>query len=311
MIELATMFGKKLFFILLVGLLFWEIYKVDSMFPVDNYSQGNSLILEEVFRNSKSVVDEKIKLITVTYNKNTSLYLTKSVTPSQALLSLGYPVSSTNRIFSTSPANKLYNETHILVQTYRTTLNSLKVQIPFDTVTKGSSLCARLAKPIVEQEGVLGVKTQIIEKYYLEDKYISERIVAENIEREPVEKIISYTGANHDPKSVTQLGYNKAHWEGVVDALNATEEEKKWLKFTMKWESGYNAENDKSYYKGLFQWDPCLWYKLYPNDNIFDGYAQIRNTLNKVRAGAHPKYMWPNVYQKYLDAGYPPLSWLP
>jgi len=309
-IELATMFRKKLFFILLITALFAEIYKVDSMFPTNNYLLDNTFSLEEVFRNKKATEDEKIKIITITHNKNSSVYLTKRTTPAQALLSLGFPVGNNNRIFSTSPADNLFTESHILVQTYRTELSSLKVEIPFEIEKKGTALCAKLAKPTVEQEGVLGVKTQIIEKYYLEDKFISERVVSEKIEREPVNEIISITGASHEPESVTQLGPNKAFWESVVDGLNATEEEKRWLKFTMYWESGCNAENNKGFYKGLFQWNPCLWYQLYPNDNIFDGYAQIRNTLNKVRAGAHPKNMWPAVYKKYLGI-YPPLSWLP
>lgn len=309
-IELTTMFWKKIFFILLATILFWEIYYVDSMFPVISYSEGNPSILEEVFRNQKTIEDTKIKVITVTYNQNSSVYLTKSINPTQALLSLGYPVTSSNRIFSTSPTNTLYTDSHILVQTYRTQLSTITTDIPFETITKDTSLCARLAKPVVEQKGVLGVKTQIIETYYLEDKFISERVVSESIDKEPVDEIISYTGANHEPHSVTQLGYNCDHWNSVVDSLNATDEEKQWLKFTMKLESGCNAESNKSTYKGLFQWSPCLWYRLFPNDNIFDGYAQIRNTLNKVRAGAHPKNMWPAVYRKYLQQ-YPPLSWLP
>jgi hypothetical protein len=310
MVELATMFRKKIFFILLISILFLEIYHIDSMFPISSYSEGNPSVLEEVFRNKKAVLDEKIKIVTVTYNKNSSTYLTRSKTPNQALLSLGYPVRSVNRILSTSPADRLHTDSHILIQTYRTELSSLTVEIPFKTETKGTVLCAKLAKPVVEQEGVLGVKTQTIEKYYLEDKFISERVISESIDKEPVDKIISYTGANHDPHSVTQLGHNCDYWNSVVDSLHATEEEKRWLKFTMRLESGCNAESNKSFYKGLFQWSPCLWYSLYPNDNIFDGYAQIRNTLNKVRAGAHPKNMWPAVYRKYLQQ-YPPLSWLP
>ena len=310
MIELATMSRKKIFFVLLISVLFLEIYYINSIFPVSSYSKGSPSVLEETFRNKKAVLDEKIKIVTVTYNKNSSMYLTRSITPTQALLSLGYPVSNSNRIFSTSPADRLYTDSHILIQTYRRELSNLTVEIPFRTETKGTVLCAKLAKPVIEQEGVLGVKTQIIEKYYLEDKFISERIVSESIDKEPVDKIIAYTGANHDPDSVTQLGYNCNHWNSVVDSLNATDEEKQWLRFTMKWESGCNAEHNKGFYKGLFQWSPCLWYSSYPNDNIFDGYAQIRNTLNKVRAGAHPKYMWPAVYKKYLQQ-YPPLSWLP
>ena len=77
----------------------------------------------------------------------------------------------------------------------------------------------------------------------------------------------------------------------------------------MRKESGCNAEHNRGTYKGLFQWEPCLWYRLYPTDNIFCGETQIKNTLAKVRAGANPKYMWPAVYKLYV-AQYGELSWL-
>ena len=78
----------------------------------------------------------------------------------------------------------------------------------------------------------------------------------------------------------------------------------------MRWEYGCNAESDKDdFYKGLFQWSPCQWYSQFPTDNIFDGKAQIRRTLQKLRAGADPEYMWPAVYKRYV-ATYGELSWL-
>lgn len=305
------MTGRKIFFIILLVLLSFEIDKISQIFPVTtptNHSQ--SLIISDLFADTTEEVNEEIKFVTVIYNSRSKSHLTRGVTPTSSLITLGYPITTMNRIYSTSPTNKLYTNSFILVKTYSSLISDVTVQIPYDTVTKGAPLCAKLSEKVTEQRGVLGVKTQRIEKLYLGDEYITERLLEEVIVESPVTEIITMKGPEHTPTSVTQLSYNCDYWYGVVNSLDATEEEKEWLRFTMKWESNCNAESDKSSYKGLFQWGPCIWYKLYPNDNIFDGYTQIRNTLNKVRAGGHPKHMWPAVYRKYLES-HEPLSWLP
>lgn len=305
------MTGRKIFFIVLLAVLLFEIDRIGQIFPaVTPKDSHHSQILSDVFADRTQKVDERIKFVTVIYNSQSRNHITRGLTPTSSLASLGYPVSTKNKVYSTSPADKLYTNSYILVKTYSSLISDVTVHIPYDTVTKGTSLCERLSEKVTEQKGVLGVKTQRIEKLYLGDKFITEKLLEETIIKPPVTEVIAVTGANHTPTSVTQLSSNCDYWYGVVNALDATEEEKEWLRFTMKWESGCNAESNKSKYKGLYQWEPCLWYKLYPNDNIFDGHAQIRNTLSKVRAGGHPKYMWPAVYEKYLKS-HPPLSWLP
>ena len=161
------------------------------------------------------------------------------------------------------------------------------------------------------QQGVLGAMTQTIKKTYQGGDLVASEIMNKSVVKNPVKEIIILEGPNDSPDQVPQIGYNCPYWESYIDNdVTAFDEEKQWLKFTMRWESGCNGESNKnSYYKGLFQWDPCLWYEQYPNDNIFDGKAQIKRTLEKLRAGARPQYMWPAVYKKYV-ATYGELSWL-
>lgn len=301
MIELSTMFLKRLFLLIASGIIFFATFKLDSLNPVNNYIEYTPNSFDTIFRGGNNLVDERIKIVTVTYSDITSVHLTRGSTPTNALVLLGYPLTNRNRVYSTSPIDFLVNESHILVQTYNTRLINQEVIIPFNTVTKGSSMCPRISSTIVEQEGVSGRKKQTIEKFYLGEKYISERIISEVVESEPVTRIITLSGASDLPQSVTQLGPRCDYWEGVVNSLDASDEEKQWLRFTMRWESGCNAENNKSTYKGLFQWEPCLWYRLYPNDNIFDGKAQINRTLQKIRLCADPAKMWPGVYKKYVQ----------
>ena len=301
MIELFTMFGKKIIWVVFTILAFALIYRLDSNYPINNYSGRSEFQIEEIFRNGKSKLDSKIKIVTVTQEGNTSVHLTKGSTPAEALLSLGYHLGNNIRIVSTSPSNILYNDTYILLQTYNTKLVEREMIIPFGTITKGSSLCPRVSQTVVEQEGEAGRMIQTVEQFYLGDKFISEEIISQSVERSPIQRVIAISSANDSPQSVTQLGPRCDYWEGIVNSLDATEEEKQWLRFTMRWESGCNAENNKSFYKGLFQWDPCLWYKIYPNDNIFDGRAQISKTLQKIRQCADPAKMWPGVYKKYVQ----------
>jgi hypothetical protein len=301
MIELSTMFGKKIIWVVFTVIAFVITYKLDSNYPINNYSETSSSPFEDVFKNESDIFDNRIKVITVTDDNNTLVHLTRGKTPTDALASLGYRLGNNIRVVSTSPLDKLYNESYILLQTYNTELVEREITIPFETITKGSSLCPKVSHTIVEQEGELGKMKQIVELFYLGDKFISERIISQSVEKAPLQRILLLSGADDSPQSVTQLGPRCDYWEGVVNSLDATEEEKQWLRFTMRWESGCNAESNKSFYKGLFQWDPCLWYKIYPNDNIFDGNAQIYRTLQKVRQCADPAKMWPGVYKKYVQ----------
>lgn len=248
-----------------------------------------------------------IKKIGVCYDGKTTFHLVRSGTPITALIDLNYPVSNRSRITSTSPISFLYNNSYILVETYKSTIEELMIDIPFETVRKGDVLCQKLAKEEIEQEGVLGLMVQKIEKVYVGNTLIAEEVIEERIEREPRPQIIVIQGSGDLLSSVPKRGANCSYWGRYIDGINATEEEKRWLKSVMDCESRCNAESNISYYKGLFQWDPCLWYRIYPDKNIFSGEEQIAMTLQKLREGGHT--MWPACHRQYKSK-YGELSWL-
>lgn len=260
--------------------------------------------------NLDSIAKLQTKYITVDNDGDIQHFLTNASTPIDALIENGYSVSNMNRVITSSPLNVLTNNAYIIIQTYRTTIEEINITVPFERILQGSSLCQKLNQKIVSQQGVLGITAQTFKKTYQGGDLVASEIVNENILRAPVKEIVILEGPDDDPSQVPQIGYNCSYWESYIDNnVSATDEEKQWLKFTMRWESGCNAENNKDYYKGLFQWDPCIWYEQFPNDNIFDGKIQIAKTLYKIRAGARPQYMWPAVYKKYV-ATYGELSWL-
>jgi hypothetical protein len=251
-----------------------------------------------------------VKFLTINYDGEVKRFFSRSHSPVTALIDSGYSVSNKNRIVSTSPISQLNNNSHIQVYTYKTTIDEILLEIPFETILKGSVLCQSLSQEIREQEGVLGIMSQRIKRTYRGGMLVAEEIVEENVEREPRPEIIVIRGPQDLPDSVPQRGYDCSFWNSYIDNnVSATEEVKQWLKFVMKCESGCNAESNKSFYKGLFQWHPCLWYKQYPNDNIFDGENQIKRTLQKLREGANPNQMWPGCHRRY-KATYGELSWL-
>ncbi len=260
--------------------------------------------------SEEALGDNSIKFVTVNYDGEIKKFFSRSQSPVTALIDSGYSVSNRNRIVSTSPISHLYDGAYIQVYTYKTTIDEILLEIPYKTILNGEILCRSLAQEIIEQEGVLGVMSQRIKRTYKGDMLIAEEIVDETIEREPRPQIIVIRGPQDLPDSVPQRGYDCGHWETYINnSINATTEEKTWLKFIMYCESGCNAESNKSFYKGLFQWNPCLWYKQYPNDNIFDGEAQIKRTLQKLREGANPNQMWPACHRRYKNT-YGELSWL-
>lgn len=301
--------SKRILFLILMALFTLELYQFSSYYPI----KAEGVVREDIFAEilgQKQIEDEpSVKGIYVKYDSEVEYALVRANTPSEALLNLGYRIGDNTKLTTTSLNESLFDNSIIVIQTYKVEIEEKTITIPFETITNGSALCSRLSKKAVEQAGEPGVMTQRIERVYLEDRLIEEKVVEEKTIKEPVTQIFTYIGAEHTPTSAQNLGYNCGHWDAVVDSLSATEEEKRWLKFTMRGESGCNAEHNKGTYKGLYQWHPCLWYKQYPNENIFDGNTQIRITLRKVRDGGNPRYMWPGVYKKYV-AKHGELSWL-
>lgn len=255
--------------------------------------------------------EERIpKLITVVHDGVVRKHLTLANTPFDALMSLGYEISNKNKVTTTSPLDKLYDNAYISIESYKTTIDDITLSVPYEKIVKGGTLCQKLSEEILEQKGVLGVMTQKVKKVYERGELVAQEVLQEDLISSPIKEIVIIKGPYDSPSEVPQRGYSCSFWEAYVDNIVANDEEKQWMKFTMRLESGCNAENNRNaYYKGLLQWDPCLWYKQYPNESIFDGTAQIKHTLEKIRGGANPKHMWPNVYKKYVER-YGELSWL-
>ncbi len=260
-------------------------------------------------KEEKKLLD--IKYITVDNDGDIQHFLTNAKTPIDALQNNGYAIDDDNKIITDSSFDTLADNSFIVIKTYRTTIENVSVSIPYNKIIEGDTLCERLSTKITLQKGVLGVATQAVQKVYEGDALVSTEIIGETVVSEPRNEIAILSGPYDSPDEVEQIGYNCPFWESYIDNdVSASDEEKQWLKFTMRLESGCNAESDKhQYYKGLFQWSPCQWYSQFPNDNIFDGKAQIKRTLQKLRAGADPEYMWPAVYKKYVEA-FGELSWL-
>lgn len=304
---------KKTLNILLSLILFTFLSFLSKGNPNEQWERAkNKLFVSSVYGIDADLESEnnRPKIITINYQGDIKRYLLKGETPSDALESLDYPLNQMLKVVSTSPSNTLYNNSYILVFSYESIVETEQITIPYQRIEKRGTLCKKLSKTVVEQKGVLGLMTQTVRKIYERGTLVMQEILDKRIDKEPIAEIISLSGPSDSPKDVLQIGYNCKYWDAYIDTIKATAEEKQWLKFTMRWESGCNAENDKHpYYKGLYQWDPCLWYKQYPKDNIFDGKKQIKRTIEKLRAGADPYRMWPAVYKKYVQK-YGPLSWL-
>lgn len=304
--------GKnKMFVVSLFVLVFLVMNSLSTLFQTYSDTESRSNLIELVYKVDTEEIKSgmHIKLITVNYEGFVKKHLTRSYSPVTALIDLDYPVSNKNKIISTSPVAQLYNNSYIVVKSYTTTIDELVYAIPYDTVVKGNTLCQMLSKKETEQSGVLGVMVKKVKRIYMGSKLIAEETLESFVKKEARSEIIVIKGPDDSPDSVPQRGFNCEYWFTYVDNINASQEEKRWLKFTMKWESGCNAERNSGFYKGLFQWSPCIWYSQYPYDNIFNGELQIKRVLEKLRAGANPHNLWPAVHDKYVDT-YGELSWL-
>jgi hypothetical protein len=227
--------------------------------------------------------------------------LTFSNTPLDALKDLGYVITNTTRVISTAPIDHLYNGAFIKVKTLETVIAEVKSDIQFNRLVQGDyTLCERLTTETVEQEGVLGIMTSTVKRIYEDGNLIAEEVLSTSVDKEARPEIVVLEGPNDKPNVENQPNsYDCTYWTAYLKTLDLTDEEYQWLKFVMYCESGCNAASDKGYYKGLFQWDPCFWYKQYPDENIYDGRAQIQHTLEKIRAGAQT--MWPSCNNSYLS----------
>ena len=151
-------------------------------------------------------------------------------------------------------------------------------------------------------EGKNGIKKQVYFNTYEDNVLVKSELIDEIIIKKPIKEIKEVGTSMYSLNNIEKKGYNCPFWYSVVDSGPYTQEEKDWLKFMMYCESGCNAESNKSNYKGLFQWSPYWWNKQF-DENIFDGYAQIKHTVEKYRAGeATRSSQWPRCNAKYLKA---------
>lgn len=185
-----------------------------------------------------------------------------------------------------------------------TVIEDITLDIPFDTEIIKSYQRFEGEQEVL-QEGVLGVKTKKVQSYYEDGVLIQSTVLSERVVSEPVKKILEIGSSMYSLDAIEKRGYDCPYWYSVVDSGPYSDEEKEWLKFIMYCESGCNAEHNKGSYKGLFQYSPTTWRKRY-SENIFDGYAQIRNTVEKYRAGESTrKSQWPACHKKFLkEVGY-------
>ena len=187
-----------------------------------------------------------------------------------------------------------------IVRTSNTIFEMLE-KIPFEKeVVENSQLLKGEEKVI--QEGKNGIKKQVYFNTYEDNVLVKSELIDEIIIKKPIKELKEVGTSMYSLSNIEKKEYNCPFWYSVVDSGPYTQEEKDWLKFIMYCESGCNAESNKSNYKGLFQWSPYWWNKQF-DENIFDGYAQIKHTVEKYRAGeATRSNQWPRCNAKYLKA---------
>lgn len=234
-----------------------------------------------------------IKVIRGDYER---IYITNASNPQDALKQNGYIVSNDSKIFAYSN-DHLSGLSSVKIIRLKTEVEVRDIQIAFSTRVF-ESWQYPLGEEITVQEGIPGVLEQRVQFFYEDGELIKEDIQSETILREPTEEVIAVGSSTYTLEGIIQRGYDCNFWYSVVDNGSYSAKEKEWLKFVMYCESGCNAESNKGFYKGLFQWSPTLWKKLY-SENIFDGYAQIQHTVEKLRSGADPSKMWPACSKKY------------
>lgn len=241
-----------------------------------------------------------LNLVNVVINGRSYKVLTNRTDVSRLLKDLGVVIDNSKKIVSTT--QEVINGSTIRVITVGSVIEEVNIEIPFKT-EKINTKDIPYGDTEVSQEGVLGVRTKQIRKVYEDGKLISETVLSEEITREPVKEIVKVGVLSYSIDDLDNTyGYNCNHWYQVVDESNYTDQEKQWLKFVMFCESGCNAESDKnSTYKGLYQWHPKYWNVYYPKDNIYDGYAQIRNTVDKIRKGVNLYSYWPMCHRRYVS----------
>lgn len=291
----------KLSKILLISLLITSIgllfSTVDFAFAQDNQQDIKYDIRGNIFGTNSNIEKNSRKPKIVYIKKGGYVYtvLTMETDINEILKQYKIDISDNEKISIST--EYILDGTFVKVIQTETVIEDVRLEIPFTTEVIKSYQRFEGEKEIL-QEGVLGLRTKRVQNYY-EDGVLKESIVLlDTLSREPVKEIVEIGTSTYTLDGIEKRGYNCPYWHNVINNGAYTEEEKEWLKYVMYCESGCNAESTKSYYKGLFQWDPKWWRKQY-TENIFDGYAQIQHTIEKYRAGG--KNMWPVCNANFED----------
>ncbi len=285
---------------ILLTLLGFIFVRTNIIFAQDSNTEISYDIKKAVFGidTQQERYSRKPKILSIKKGRTVYKVLTTETDVYQILKQYKIDISGKEKIIINTPY--ILNGTFITLIQTETIVENILLDIPFSTETKKSNMLAEGEKKIV-QEGVLGKKRVIVQSYY-EDGILKDSVVlAESIVTEPVKKIYEIGTSIYSLEGIELRGYNCPYWYSVVDSGPYSNEEKEWLKFIMYCESGCNAEHNKSIYKGLFQWNPKWWKKQF-SENIFDGHAQIKNTITKYRAGESTrKNQWPACHAKFLS----------
>lgn len=142
------------------------------------------------------------------------------------------------------------------------------------------------------QAGINGEQIVTSRNYYEDGMFVKKEILNTEITKQPITRIIHkgtkiYFETNSNP--------NLEKWANYIDTVTTDENERFWLKVTMKCESmgRENVSDPSGRFHGLFQYDPITWSSHCDQytDDVFNGEAQVKCTLDLYRAGYQKK--WP------------------
>jgi hypothetical protein len=238
----------------------------------------------------------KVKLISIKRQNEVRKVLTNKIDIFEILNESGVHIEKNDTVLLNT--RYIVNGSIISIVRTETIITQEYEDIPFETEYVKTDIYLKNEQHII-QEGILGIRVRKYINHY-EDGFLTRKHeLEESIVKEPVIQIIEVGTGEYSITEIVKRGYDCPYWYSVVDNGPYTQEEKRWLKYIMKCESGCNAEHNKSSYKGLFQWSSYWWNKQF-SENIFDGHAQIKNTLSKYRAGeATRQNQWPGCHSKY------------
>ncbi len=237
------------------------------------------------------------KLITVKRGNDTFRVLTTSTDILEVLKKNNVILGKDDSVYLNT--QYLINGSIVKIIKTKSVISQIIEDIPFKKETVKNDNILEGTENIL-QSGENGTKKLVYLNTYEDGVLISSEFIEEVVLKKPVEEIREIGALTYSLEGIEIRGYDCGYWYSVVDSGPYTDEEKSWLKFIMHCESGCNAEANKSRYKGLFQWNPYWWGKQF-DENIFDGHAQIKNTLAKYRAGESTRAnQWPKCHAKYL-----------